>query len=157
NSGMNEFQSAVTIDGVRKHDTTINQSPGSVLFSIDPKPRNATFNTTNPTLGTPTVNSQTISTNTAPIITGTFDSVNTTKLTVTPNGRPFTLGSSSQLTSPSAGQWSLNLNGAALTAPVTTVTVTSTDKAGNQKSGTGTITDGSGVIANYLAANKLTA
>jgi peptidylprolyl isomerase len=37
------------------------------------------------------------------------------------------------------------------------VNVTSVDKDGNQKSGTGTITDGAGVINNFLTANKLTA
>ncbi|HEV8001386.1 MAG TPA: FKBP-type peptidyl-prolyl cis-trans isomerase [Planctomycetaceae bacterium] len=157
NSGSNQFQSAVTIDGARRHDTTINQSPGSVSFSVNPTTRNATFNTTNPTLGTPTVNSQTITTNTAPVITGTFDSANTQTLTVAANGTTFKLGTDAQLTSPSAGQWSLNLSSATLTAPVTTVTVTSTDNRGNTKSGTGTITDGSGVIANYLKANNLTA
>ncbi|HET6327573.1 MAG TPA: FKBP-type peptidyl-prolyl cis-trans isomerase [Planctomycetaceae bacterium] len=157
NSGSNLFQSAVTIKGTAHKDTTINQDPGSVFFSVNPTSHNATFNTTNPTLGTPTVNSQTITTNTAPVITGTFDSVNTSVLTVAANGSTFTLGSSSQLTSPAAGRWSLNLGSATLTSPTTTVTVTSVDHAGNQKSGSGTITDGSGIIAKYLAANNLTA
>ncbi len=158
NSGSNLFQSAVTITGNRHEETTINQDPGSVFFTVNPKSRNATFTTTNPTLATPTVNSQTVTTDAAPLITGTFDSANTSVLTVAANGSTFTLGSSSQLTSPSAGQWSLNLGGATLTSPtVTTVTVTSVDHAGNQKSGSGTITDGSGIIAKYLAANNLTA
>jgi FKBP-type peptidyl-prolyl isomerase-like protein len=156
-SGSNEFQSAVTITGNSHSETTINQDPGSVFFSVNPTTRNATFNTTNPTLGTPTVNSQTVTTEAAPLITGTFDSVNTSVLTVAANGQTFTLGTNSQLTSPSAGQWQLDLGGATLTSPVTSVTVTSTDHLGNTTTGTGTITDGAGIIANYLAANNLTA
>ena len=103
------------------------------------------------------MNSQTITTNVAPVITGTYDAVNTQVLTVTANGSTYTLGTSPQLTSPSAGQWSLNLGGATLTSPVTSVTVQSVDKLGNKASGSGTITDGTGVIDNYLAANNLTA
>jgi peptidylprolyl isomerase len=157
NTGSNEFQSSVTITGNRHNETTINQDPQSVFFAVTPKTRNASFNNTNPTLGTPTVNSQTVTTDAAPVITGTFDSVNTSVLTVAANGQTFTLGTDSQLTSPSAGQWQLNLGGATLTSPVTTVTVTSTDRNGNTTTGSGTITDGAGVIANYLAANNLTA
>jgi hypothetical protein len=131
-----------------------------VFFTVTPKSKNATFTTSNsptPTLGAPTVNSQTITTDVAPVVTGTFDSVNTKVLTVSALGQTFTLGTSSQLTSPSAGQWSLDLGGAALTSPVSTITVTATDNLGNQKSGSGTVTDGAGIIANYLAANHLTA
>jgi peptidylprolyl isomerase len=159
-NGFNHFESSVSIMGARRHDTTVNQDPESVLFDVNPTFRNAKFTTTSstsPTLGTPTVNSQTVTTSVAPLITGTFDSTNTSTLTVTANGQTFTLGTNSQLTSPSAGHWSLNLGGATLTLPVTTVTATSVDKDGNQKSGTGTITDGAGVIANFLSANKLTA
>jgi FKBP-type peptidyl-prolyl cis-trans isomerase len=160
--GVNEFQGAVSIIGARHHDATVNQDPESVFFSVTPKTRNTTFTTTSnnptpPTLGTPTVDSQTITTNMAPVITGTFDSTNTTNLTVSANGQIFTLGTNSQLTSPTTGKWSLNMGGVALTSPVTTVTATSTDKSGNQKSGSGTITDGTGVINNYLTANHLTA
>ena len=103
------------------------------------------------------MNSQTVTTNAAPVITGTYDATNTSVLTVNANGTTYTLGTSSQLTSPSSGQWSLNLGGATLTSPVTTVTVTSTGKSGNQTSGTGTITDGTGIINAYLKANNLTA
>jgi hypothetical protein len=157
NSGSNLFQSAVTIDGAHNNGITVNQQSGGVFFTDNPTSRNVTFNTTNPTLGTPTVNSQTVTTNLAPVITGTFDSANTSALTVTANGSTFTLGTGSQLTSPSSNQWSLNLNSAALTAPVTTVTVTSTDRVGNTTTGTGTITDADAIIANYLSTNGLTA
>ncbi len=157
NSGSNLFQSLVSIAGKPHHETTINQDPGSVFFTDNPTTRNATFNNTTPTLVTPTVNSQAVTTNVAPTITGTFDSANTRTLTVTANGSTFTLGSSPQLTSPSAGNWSLNLSGAVLASPVTTVTATTVDNLGNTKTGTGTITDEAGIIAKYLAANNLTA
>ncbi len=162
--GSNQFDSSVLIAGGPRHPTTVNQDPNSVVYDVTPIYRHATVNTSptppppqTPTLGTPTVNSQTITTDAAPVITGTYDAVNTTVLTVAANGNTYTLGTNSQLTSPSAGQWSLNLGGATLTSPVTTVTVTSVDKLGNQASGSGTITDGTGVINNYLAANNLTA
>jgi len=157
NAGQNEFQSAVSFLGSPHNGITINQDPQSVFFSVTPKTRNATFNNTTPTLAAPTVNSQTTTLNTAPVITGTFDSVNTSVLTVAANGTTYTLGTNSQLTSPSAGNWSLNLGGATLTSPVTTVTVTSTDNQGNTQTGTGTITDGTAIINKYLQANNLTA
>jgi len=159
-SGSNLFKSSVSLIGSPRGETSVNQDAGSVFYTVQPKSHHASFTTSNPsppTLGTPTVNSQTITVNTAPVITGTFDSVNTTVLTVSANGSTFTLGTNSQLTSPSKGQWSLNLGGANLTAPITTVTVTSVGKFGDKQTGTGTITDGTGVINNYLAANKLTA
>jgi FKBP-type peptidyl-prolyl cis-trans isomerase len=163
-SGSNEFQSSVLIAGAPNHETTVNEAQGSTDFAVTPTYRHATVTNTSPTppptpptLGTPTVNSQTITSDAAPVITGTYDAVNTTVLTVTANGSTYTLGSSSQLTAPSSGQWSLNLNSATLTSPVSTVTVTSADKAGDTTSGTGTITDAQGIINEYLTANNLTA
>jgi peptidylprolyl isomerase len=163
-SGSNEFQSAVTVVGSPHHETTVNEESGSANFTVTPTYRHATVNNTGtptpptpPTLGTPTVNSQTITSDAAPVITGTYDAANTTVLTVNANGTTYTLGSSSQLTAPSSGQWSLNLNSATLTSPVTTVTATSTDKEADQTTGTGTITDAQGIINEYLTANNLTA
>jgi FKBP-type peptidyl-prolyl cis-trans isomerase len=162
-SGSNEFKSSVLIAGRPNNETTVNEAQGAADFAVTPTYRHATVNNTSSTptppatLGTPTVNSQTITTSAAPVITGTYDAVNTTVLTVTANGGTYTLGTNSQLTSPSSGQWSLNLNGATLTAPVSTVTVTSTDKEGDKTSGTGTITDGQAIINEYLTANNLTA
>jgi peptidylprolyl isomerase len=166
-SGSNEFQSSVLVVGAPNHETTVNEAQGSTDFAVTPTYRHATVTNTSPTppptpptpptLGTPTVNSQTITSDTAPVITGTYDATNTTVLTVTANGSTYTLGTSSQLTSPSSGNWSLNLNSATLTSPVTTVTATSTDTAGDTKSGTGTITDAQGIINEYLTANNLTA
>ena len=134
----------------------------STVFDVTPTYRHATVNNTSTppsttNLGTPTVNSQSIEIDTAPVITGTYDATNTKVLTVAFNGTTYTLGTSSQLTSPSSGQWSLNVNAQTLTSPVSTVTATATDSAGDTKTGTGTITDGDGVIANYLTANNLTA
>jgi peptidylprolyl isomerase len=162
-SGSNEFKSSVLIAGRPHNETTVNEAQGAADFAVTPTYRHATVNNTSSTptppatLGTPTVNSQTITTSAAPVITGTYDAVNTMVLTVAANGGTYTLGTNSQLTSPSSGQWSLNLNGATLTAPVSTVTVTSTDKEGDKTSGTGTITDGQAIINEYLTANNLTA
>ncbi len=161
-SGENQFQSSVSVTGKANHNITVNQDQGSTTFDVAPTYRHATVvNTpatpTSPTLGKPTVDSQTVTTNNAPVITGSFDAVNSAVFTVSANGKLFTLGTDSQLTSPTSGKWSLNLGGATLAQPVTTVTATSTDKNGNQQTGTGTITDGAGIINNYLAANKLTA
>lgn len=161
-SGSNEFQSKVTVTGNARNETTVNEASGGATFSVTPTYKHATVNNTSPTppsggtLGTPTVNSQTVTTNSAPVITGTFDATNTKTLTVTANGTTYTLGTSSQLTSPSTGNWSLDLGGATLTSPVSTITATATDASGNQKTGTGTITDGAGIINEYLANNNLT-
>ena len=162
-TGSNEFHSAVTVVGSPRNETTVNEDQNSTVFTVSPTYRHATVNNTtstppqNPTLGTPTVNSQSIEIDTAPVITGTYDATNTKVLTVAFNGTTYTLGSSSQLTSPSSGQWSLNVSSQTLTSPVSTVTATATDSKGNTKTGTGTITDGDGVIASYLSANNLTA
>jgi len=166
-SGSNAFQSTVTVIGNPRNETTVNEATDAATFSVTPTYRHATVNNTgsptpptpptNPTLGTPTVNSQTVTTNAAPVITGTFDATNTQTLTVAANGTTYTLGSSSQLTSPSSGNWSLDLGGATLTSPVSTITVTATDKNANQKSGTGTITDGAGIINEYLTNTNQTA
>jgi FKBP-type peptidyl-prolyl cis-trans isomerase len=162
-TGSNEFHGAVTVVGSARNETTVNEQQNSTVFDVTPTYRHATVNNTTSTppptttLGTPTVNSQSIEIDTAPVITGTYDATNTKVLTVAFNGTTYTLGTSSQLTSPSSGQWSLNVNAQALTSPVTTVTATATDSAGDTKTGTGTITDGDGVIATYLTANNLTA
>ena len=155
-SGSNQFQSKVNVVGNPGYPTTVNEQTDAATFSVTPTYHHATVTNTgspappsNPTLGTPTVNSQTVTTNAAPVITGTFDATNTVTLTVAANGSTYTLGSSSQLTSPSSGNWSLDLGGATLTSPVSTITVTATDKDNNQKSGTGTITDGAGIINEY--------
>jgi len=155
--GSNHFHSSVSVTGAPHHETTVNEYQGSTVFDVSPTYRNATVNTPTTTLATPTVNSQTITTTVAPLITGTYDAVNTVVLTVTANGKTYTLGTNPQLTSPSKGQWSLNLGGATLISPVTTVTVTSVGKSGNQASGSGSITDGTAIINSYLAANQLTA
>ncbi len=104
----------------------------------------------------PTVTSQSASIAT-PTITGTFDSTNGPQLSVTVGATTYTLGTSSQLTSPSAGKWSLNLTGAPLTSQTTTVTAKSSNQQGQSATGTGTVTDEQSIIHTYLTANNLTA
>lgn len=104
----------------------------------------------------PTVNSQSSPTST-PVITGTYDAINSPTLKVAVGGTTYTLGTDAALTSPSAGTWSLNLASAPLTAQTNTVTATSFDKVGKSASGTGTITNEQAIISNYLGLNSLTA
>ena len=95
---------------------------------------------------------------TTPKITGTFDSANAPNLTVNVNNKTYTLGKDAQLTSPTTGNWSLDLTGAPLTSPTYTVTATSGDNTfGNTLTGTGTVTNEQAIISSYLSANSLTA
>ena len=100
-------------------------------------------------LNTPTVNSLT-SAGTTPTITGTYDSVNEPNLTVTVTNRTtsssttYTLGGSAtidaQLTSPSAGTWSLNFTGTPLAAATTyDVSAKGTSTSGYTATGKGTV------------------
>ena len=100
-------------------------------------------------LNTPVVNSLT-SAGTTPTITGTWDSVNEPSLAVTVTSRAngssttYTLGGSAttdkQLTSPSAGNWSLNLTGTPLTAATTyDVSAKGTSTSGYTATGKGTV------------------
>ena len=112
------------------------------------------------TTSAPTVNNQAAAT-TTPTITGTYPTFakNAPVLTVTVNGTTYTLGTSPQLTSPSAGSWVLNLGSAPLPTTTSnfTVTATMTNSFGNQLSGTGSITNEQAIIQTYLTANNLTA
>ena len=113
----------------------------------------------------PTVNNLAAAT-TTPTITGTYPTFANASpvLTVVVNGATYTLGTSPQLTSPSAGKWSLNLAAvsgvAAAPLPTTTsrftVTATMTASFGSQLTGTGTITNEQAIIQTYLTANSLT-
>ena len=73
------------------------------------------------------------------------------------NGKTYKLGTDAQLTAPSAGNWSLNLTGAPLTAQTTTVTATAYDQYGDSLTGTGTVTSEQSIINSYLTKNSLTA
>ncbi len=155
-SGPNHFSSSVSITGTRRRQTTVNEPQNSVVFDLTPKYRFANVNGPSTTIATPTVNSQSASTAT-PTVTGTYDSVHGPLLSVKVSGTTYTLGTSSQLTTPSAGKWSLNLATAPLTSQTTTVTVASSDKQGDIATGTGTITNEQSIISNYLTKNNLTA
>ena len=122
--------------------------------------RSNTVNVTAGASGSSTTNSDTetqSAATTTPTITGTYDSVNGPKLNVSVNGRTYTLGTDSQLTTPSAGKWSLDLTGNPLTTQTTTVTATSYNTQGDVATGTGTITSQQAIIASYLTAQHLTA
>lgn len=154
--GSNHFEDSVSIRGARRRDITVNQRQNSVVFDETPSYKHASVTAASPTIATPTVDALSAST-TTPIITGTYDSADGPKLRVTVNGRNYTLGTDSQLTTPSTGKWSLNLTGNPLTTKTTTVTVASFNTQGDAATGTGTITSQQAIIGTYLAAQNLTA
>lgn len=138
--GPNHTKSTVTITGNRRHPITINQHGGvAATFDVAPTLHHATINVSAAPITAPTVVALT-TVDTTPTITGTFDSVNGPLLKVAVNNKTYTLGTDAQLTSPSAGKWSLNLTGAALPTGGNTVTVTSSNSTGDSAQGTGTVT-----------------
>lgn len=154
--GPNDFKGSVTVRGMRRGETVVNQWQGSVSStSTTPTYKHAHVVMATSTIATPTVTTK-IAPTTTPIIKGTYDSTDGPILKVTVNGKTYTLGTDSQLTAPSSGNWSLNLAGAPLTAQTTTVTVTSSDSRGNSSTGTGTITSEQAIIDTYLTNNSLT-
>jgi FKBP-type peptidyl-prolyl cis-trans isomerase len=156
-NGPNHFESSVSISGSYCHGTTINEPQNSVVFDVAPNLHHATVSSATDNLSAPTVNSATVSTTDAPVVTGTFDAANSASFSVTMNGQTYTLGTNSQLTSPSTNEWSLNV-GSAFTSTSTTVTASSVDKLGAEKSATGTITltGQAASIINYVSNNALT-
>ena len=154
--GSNHFHKSVAIQGARHRDITVNQRQNSVVYDVTPTYKHASVVTPSTTITAPTVTALSAST-TTPTITGTYDSVNGPKLNVSVNGRTYTLGTDSQLTTPSAGKWSLDLTGNPLTTQTTTVTATSYNTQGDVATGTGTITSQQAIIASYLTAQHLTA
>ena len=153
--GPNHFHSSETLIGPRGHKPTLYVATNSVVNDVAPKLVNVNLKNVTAGFTAPTVNSL-VSPTSTPKITGTYDSTNAAKLTVTVGGKTYTLGTDSQLTSPSAGTWQLDLAGAPLTTLANVVTATSFDKNGNSLSGTGTITNEQSIIGSYLSQNRLT-
>lgn len=154
--GSNHFHESVSIRGVRHRDITVNQRLNSVVYDVTPSYKHAGVVASTVSITAPTVNALSAST-TTPTITGTYDATDGPKLTVSVNGRSYTLGTDSQLKAPSAGNWSLDLTGNPLTTKTTTVTVASYNAQGDVATGTGTITSQQAIIASYLTAQNLTA
>lgn len=158
--GPNRFRGQQIIKGDSEQSNTVNVANNGAIHDIPPTLiRTATKSATPPTA--PTVNS--VSVNVKPsTVTGTWDSVNASKLTVTVDDETFTLGTDSELTSPTAGQWSLSLADVDLPTGQNTVTVVNTNAQGDSTQGTGTITIAEALteqqsIDAFLAANSLTA
>ena len=154
--GPNHFKSAVSFEGVRHRDIQINQRQNSVTYDVTPHYRHAGVVVPKTTITAPTATSASVATAT-PKITGTYDSVRGPNLSVNVNGTTYTLGTNSNLTTPTTGTWSLDLAGKPLTAKTNTVTVTSSNSQGDFATGTGTITNEQAIISSYLTANNLTA
>ena len=155
--GPNHFHSSEKISGPRGHKPTVYKTASSVVNDVPPTFKNVNVHIVTATFKAPTVNALAAAT-TTPKITGTFDSANAPNLTVNVNNKTYTLGKDAQLTSPTTGNWSLDLTGAPLTSPTYTVTATSGDNTfGNTLTGTGTVTNEQAIISSYLSANSLTA
>ena len=154
--GANQFKGAASITGVRRGEIVVHQGRGAVDSTLTtPTYKRARVEVSTTIITAPTVVSQSVPT-TTPTITGTYDSVNGPNLKVRVNGTTYTLGIDSQLTTPAAGKWALNLTSAPLTTQTTTVTAASSDALGDSATGTGTITNEQAIIAKYLTTNNLT-
>ena len=78
-----------------------------------------------------------VTNSTDPTMTGTYDNTNSTGLSVTENGTTYVLGVNGQLTTPSAGVWSLDLTSTGLTSPnIYSLEATSTNASGSAEDGT---------------------
>ena len=160
--GPNHFHRRERVLGLPRHKITINATPNSVVNDVEPKMRNVNVNHQASPVATPTVASLTGVKNN-PIVTGTFDPKSGTALSVAANGKTYVLGTDANLTSPSAGNWKLDLKDAPLPAGSTTITATNTNSDGTSASGTGTVATDAQVntdlsaIHKYLTANNLTA
>lgn len=169
--GPNHTHSKVTFIGTRRHNAQIHQGAASAATGNQPTIVNdipahlirtdeAVVPASN--LTAPTVVSLPATKNTA-TITGTMDAKNSSVLSVAvTGGKTYKLGTDPELTSPAAGQWSLDLTDAPLTASTTTITATSSDKFGNTKTATGTATLDTqldtelGTIHTFETTNNLT-
>ncbi len=160
--GPNHFHGRQQIFSLRRHQTTLNQTLNAVVNDVTPKLRNVNVNQRTSTVANPTVASL-VGVKNTPIVTGTFDPTAGTALSVAANGKTYVLGTDANLTSPSAGNWKLDLKDAPLPAGSTTITATNTNSDGTPASGTGTVATDAQVntdlsaIRKYLTANNLTA
>ena len=154
--GPNHFHSSLTVNGPHNRKPTIYEATNSIVTDVTPTFRNVNVKALKTTFTAPTVTNQAAAT-TTPTVKGTFDTANSPTLTVAVNGKTYKLGTDAQLTSPSTGNWSLDLTGAPLTSQTTTVTATAYDKYGSSLTGTGTVTSEQAIISSYLTKNNLTA
>jgi FKBP-type peptidyl-prolyl cis-trans isomerase len=151
--GPSHFHSALNISGPHGNKPTLYEATNSIVTDVAPKLQNVNVRQLTATFTAPTVASQ-ISATATPKITGTFDT-HATRLSVTANGKTYTLGTDSQLTAPTAGNWSLDLTGAPLTTATNTVTASSFDNVDNILSGTGTVTNEQAIISSFVTNSSL--
>ena len=156
-AGSSHFHGSVTIMGVRHRDITVSQHANSVVYDATPKYTHAGVVIPKAVTVTPPTVSTTVVATTTPKITGTYDSVNTPTLMVGVGGTVYTLGKDSQLTAPTAGNWSLDLTGAPLTSQTNVVTVMGFSNQNDSYFGASNVTNEQAIITKYLTANNLTA
>lgn len=158
--GPNTFRGPQVLKGRPNNPGTLNVATDGAVNDVTPQLIHVQMQDVTPPTA-PTVVSTT--TGAAPAaVTGAWDSAHAQSLKVTVGSKTFVLGTDSQLTSPSAGKWSLSLSGVSLPLGATTVTARNTDALGNSTQGTGTITlttDPAQLasIQTFLKANQLTA
>lgn len=158
--GPNRFRGQQIIKGESEQTSTLNVAENGAVNDIPPTLVRVASKTIKPPAA-PTVNSTT-SAVILPEVTGTWDSVNAKTLKVTLGSKTYTLGTDAELTSPSAGKWSLDLTEVELPTGDSTVTAVNENANGNSTQGTGKITltgetPEETSISKFLAANQLTA
>ncbi len=154
-AGPSHFHSALNISGPYGNKPTLYEASNAIVTDVAPKLHNVNVRQLTAHFTAPTVNSQSSAT-TTPKITGTYDA-SATRLSVTANGKTYTLGTDSQLTSPSAGNWSLDLTGSPLTTATNPVTAASFDNVDNTLSGNATVTNEQSIISSYVSKSNLAA
>lgn len=158
--GANKFLGTEVFKARKGNRSTMNVATDGATNATAPRLVNIDSKTvTAPTA--PTVDAATVS-ESPKTVTGTWDSTNAKTLKVTAGDKTYTLGTDSQLTSPTTGKWSLDLSAVTLPAGDNTITATNTDTRGSSSRGTGVIkvnapVDQQQVIQTFLTANQLTA
>ena len=159
--GKNVFHGVeILVGSGGRHRTTLNTSANAVVNDVSPTLINVDKHTTTAVPATPTVHS--VTAGVAPAtVTGTWDSAQSQTLKVTVGGKTFVRGVDTELTTPTSGNWSLNVAGVSLPKGATTVNVVSANAFGDSTQGTGTITltvDPAELVSihRFLTDNQLT-
>jgi FKBP-type peptidyl-prolyl cis-trans isomerase len=161
-AGANEFSRRLVIRGDQNQPATVYRPAGSLNARRAPIIRSGNVQ---PTAFPTTVTAPTVTAINAArkpaTLTGTWDSARATQLSVEVAGRTYRLGIDSELTTPTAGNWSLALANVTLPRGSTTVTVITRKDLGPESRATGTINltvDPAELarIGQYLTANNLT-
>jgi len=158
--GANKFNGDEVFKARKGQKSTMNVATDAMTNASAPRLVNVESKTVTAPAA-PTVDAATVA-GSPKTVTGTWDAVNGKTLKVTAAGKTYSLGTDSQLSSPSTGKWSLDLSAVTLPVGDNTITAVNTDTRGSSSRGTGTIkvtapADQQQTIQTFLAANQLTA